>query len=50
MRGVTILIVEDGLIKAARLYMDPVDLDSADIDVAVRTCTAPRQGPDRRRS
>ena len=41
MRGVTIVIVENGLIRAARLYMDPVESDGSDIDVAVQDLYRP---------
>jgi ketosteroid isomerase-like protein len=35
MRGVTILVVHDGLIAEGRLYMEPVDEGGGDIDAAV---------------
>ena len=41
MRGVTLMIIEDGLFAAGRLYMDPVESDGADIDVAVRDLYRP---------
>jgi ketosteroid isomerase-like protein len=43
MRGVTIMMVRDGLIAEARLYMEPVDTAAEDIDAAVRELT--RQPP-----
>jgi len=36
MRGVTILVIRDGLIARGRLYMEPVDTAENDIDAAVR--------------
>jgi ketosteroid isomerase-like protein len=36
MRGVTILVVRDGLITEARLYMEPVEAGGGDIDDAVQ--------------
>lgn len=45
MRGVTILVVRDGLIAAARLYMEPVDVEGGDIDVAVQELYKPPTAP-----
>jgi ketosteroid isomerase-like protein len=45
MRGVTILVVRDGLIIEGRLYMEPVDVDDGDIDVAVRQLYKPPAAP-----
>jgi ketosteroid isomerase-like protein len=39
MRGVTIFQVTDGLIQAARFYLEPVERDSGGVDDAVRTVT-----------
>ena len=41
MRGVTILIIRDGLIAAARLYVEPVEDAGEDIDAAVRELYKP---------
>ena len=41
MRGVVILVVRDGLVSAARLYMEPVDEADEDIDTAVRKLYKP---------
>ena len=41
MRGVTILVVRDGLIAEARLYMEPVEPDGGDIDTAVQELYQP---------
>lgn len=41
MRGVTILVVRDGLIAEARLYMEPVDDDGGDIEAAVKELYRP---------
>ena len=41
MRGVTILIIRDGLIAAARLYVEPVEDAGEDIDTAVRELYKP---------
>jgi ketosteroid isomerase-like protein len=46
MRGVTILVVRDGLIAEARLYMEPVELDGADIDAAVQELYQPPAAGD----
>lgn len=42
MRGVTITTVRDGLIAAARLYMEPTEVGGSDIDTAVQELSAPR--------
>jgi ketosteroid isomerase-like protein len=49
MRGITILVVRDGLIVEARLYMEPVEIDGGDIDVAVEELYKPNspRGTDR---
>jgi ketosteroid isomerase-like protein len=39
MRGVTIMVIRDGLIAEARLYMEPVETVDEDIDAAVRELT-----------
>jgi hypothetical protein len=39
MRGVTIMGIAAGVIEWARLYMEPVEQQSADIDEAVRSLT-----------
>jgi ketosteroid isomerase-like protein len=41
MRGVTIVVVRDGLIAEARLYMEPVDVEADDIDASVRRLYQP---------
>ena len=41
MRGVTILVVRDGLIAEGRLYMEPVELGGGDIDAAVQQLYQP---------
>jgi ketosteroid isomerase-like protein len=38
-RGVTIMVIRDGLIAEARLYMEPVETADEDIDAAVRELT-----------
>ena len=45
MRGITILVVRDGLIVAARLYMEPLDDGGEDIDVAVQQLYKPPTAP-----
>lgn len=45
MRGITILVVRDGLIAEARLYMEPVEADSEDIDAAVQQLYKPSASP-----
>ncbi|MET0838809.1 MAG: nuclear transport factor 2 family protein [Marmoricola sp.] len=47
MRGVTILVVRDGLITEGRLYMEPVDVGGGGIDAAVRELYRPPSGPPR---
>jgi hypothetical protein len=42
MRGVTIMTVRDGLVAAARLYMEPTEFGGSDIDSAVRELTEPQ--------
>ena len=39
MRGVMIMVIRDGLIAEARLYMEPVETVAEDIDAAVRGLT-----------
>ena len=41
MRGVTILVVRDGLIAEGRLYMEPVELGGGDIEAAVQQLYQP---------
>jgi ketosteroid isomerase-like protein len=41
MRGVTIFVVRDGLIAEGRLYMEPVQADSGDINAAVQELYKP---------
>jgi ketosteroid isomerase-like protein len=41
MRGVTILVLHDGLISQGRLYMEPVEGDGGDIEAAVRELYKP---------
>jgi ketosteroid isomerase-like protein len=43
MRGVTVLVVRDDLVAQARLYMEPVDPHSGDIDAAVHELYKPPQ-------
>jgi ketosteroid isomerase-like protein len=45
MRGVTILVVRDGLVRQARLYMEPVERDSGDIAAAVQELYRPPSSP-----
>jgi ketosteroid isomerase-like protein len=45
MRGVIILVVRDSLIAAARLYMEPVDVEGGDIGAAVQELYRPPSGP-----
>ena len=47
MRGITILVVRDGLITEGRLYMEPVDVADGDIDAAVHELYRPPSGPPR---
>jgi ketosteroid isomerase-like protein len=44
MRGVTVLMVRDGLIASARLYLEPVDEADQDIDEAVHELYQPPAG------
>jgi ketosteroid isomerase-like protein len=46
MGGVTILVVRDGSIAEARLYMEPVDEGDDDIDAAVRDLYRPPTAPE----
>jgi SnoaL-like domain len=48
MRGVTLLVVRDGLIAEGRLYMEPVDETEADIDAAVQELYRPPAAPETR--
>ena len=41
MRGVTIFVVRDGLVVEERLYMEPVEVGSGDIDAAVQELYKP---------
>jgi hypothetical protein len=41
MRGVTIFVVRDGLVTEGRLYIEPVDAASGDIDAAVQELYKP---------
>lgn len=41
MRGVTIMLVRDNLIAEGRLFMEPVEMDSADIEAAVQDLYKP---------
>ena len=41
MRGVTILVIRDGLIAEGRLYMEPVETGSGDIATAVQELYKP---------
>jgi ketosteroid isomerase-like protein len=45
MRGVTILVVRNDLVTEARLYMEPVQRDSGDIDAAVQELYRPPSRP-----
>jgi ketosteroid isomerase-like protein len=45
MRGVTILTVRDELIRAARLYLEPVDPSPDGIDAAVQNLYRPPAAP-----
>jgi ketosteroid isomerase-like protein len=44
MRGTTVLMLRDGLIAEARLYMEPVELVADDIDAAVQELYKPPTG------
>lgn len=41
MRGVTILLIRDGLVVEGRLYMEPVETDGGDIAAAVQELYRP---------
>ena len=41
MRGVTILVVREGLVAEGRLYMEPVEADEGDIKAAVEELCHP---------
>ena len=45
MRGVIIVVVRDDLVAEAHLYMEPVDVDGGDIDVAVQELYRPPSEP-----
>ena len=45
MRGVTVLVVRDGLIAEGRLYVEPVEQPEGDIDTAVQDLYRPEPGP-----
>ncbi len=45
MRGVTILVMRDGLIAEMRLYMEPVEVGGSDIDGAVQQLYKPPTTP-----
>ena len=45
MRGVTILVVRDGLIAEGRLFMEPVEPGGGDIDAAVQQLYKPPATP-----
>ena len=42
MRGVVIFTVADGRAAGARFYLEPVDLESGDVNAAVQSLVAPR--------
>jgi ketosteroid isomerase-like protein len=42
MRGVIIATIRDGLIAAARLYMEPTEFGGSDIDTTVQELSMPR--------
>ena len=46
MRGVNIFVVTDSLIRAARFYLEPVDLESGVVDEFVRTTVGQGSEPD----
>ena len=46
MRGVVIFVVTDALIRAARFYLEPVDLESGPVEKFVRATVGPGSGPD----
>ena len=41
MRGITILVVRDGVIAEGRLYMEPVDVEGGDIEASVEELYRP---------
>jgi hypothetical protein len=41
MTGVTIFVIRDDVIAEGRLYMEPIDADSGDIDAAVQELYRP---------
>jgi ketosteroid isomerase-like protein len=45
MRGITILVVRDGLVTEARLYMEPVEVGGGDIEDAVEQLYRPSPAP-----
>jgi hypothetical protein len=45
MTGVTIMVIRDDLIAEARLYMEPLDAASGDIDAAVQELYKPPPPP-----
>lgn len=45
MRGVIIFVVADALIRKARFYLEPVDLESGQVDEFVRSTVSPGSGP-----
>jgi ketosteroid isomerase-like protein len=47
MRGVVIMVARDGLVARMRLYLEPVEVDGGDIDVAVQELYG---APDQRKS
>ncbi|WP_426566157.1 nuclear transport factor 2 family protein [Angustibacter sp. McL0619] len=46
MRGVNIFIVRDSLIRAARFYLEPVDLEPGLVEEFVRSTVGQGSGPD----
>jgi hypothetical protein len=47
MRGVIIFVVSDAVIRAARFYLEPVDLESGPVERFVRATVARGSGADR---
>jgi len=45
MTGVTVMVIRDDLIAEARLYMEPLDAASGDIDAAVQELYKPPPPP-----
>jgi ketosteroid isomerase-like protein len=45
MRGITILVVRDGLVTEGRLYMEPVEVGGGDIEDAVEQLYKPPPAP-----